>query len=55
MPVQLGLMLVLWLSGGHFRYKSGWFLNAFLSATIIIAIPTAISFGLWLKRKQRFV
>jgi len=41
------------LSGGHFRYKAGWFLNAFLSASIIITIPTLVSFALWFKRKQR--
>jgi len=46
------LLLVLFLSGGHFRYKFGWFVNAFLSATIIIIIPTAISFILWSKRKN---
>jgi len=49
---QICLLLALFLSGGHFRFKAGWLLNAFLSATIIITIPTVVSFVLWSKRKQ---
>jgi len=47
------LLITLFLSGGKFRFKAGWFLNAFLSATIIIIIPTIVSFVLWFKRKNR--
>jgi len=52
MFLQLCLLLTLFLSGGRFRYKAGWFLNACVSATIIITIPTVVSFVLWLKRKE---
>jgi len=49
--LQVLLCVTLFLSGGHFRYTGGWFLLAILSASIIITIPTLVSFGLWLKRK----